>query len=68
MDEKFKDALDAYRMVIETTIDTFNKRRLGMDASHPQVLAKTIDAAEQAMWLVMDGGVRGVEEDGGKDD
>lgn len=68
MDEKFKDALVAYRMVIETTLDTFEKRNLTVDARAPQVLSKVIDAAEQAMWLVMDGGVIGNEEDGGAGD
>ena len=39
MDDRFKDALAAYQMVIETTIDTLYKRTFR-------------DAAEQAMRMV----------------
>lgn len=68
MDDRFKDALIAYRMVIETSIDTFKNCKLLGAATDPQVLSKIVGAAEQAMWLVMDGGGLRNEEDGGTDD
>lgn len=66
MDARFMDALVAYQMTIEKTIDTFDKYNLRVAASDPAVLAKMVDAAEQAMWLVMKNG--GLEGDGKADD
>jgi hypothetical protein len=66
MDARFMDALVAYQMTIEKTIDTFDKYNLRVAASDPKVLAKTVDAAGQAMWLVMENG--GLEGDGKADD